>query len=37
VLERLRRLGIQCLDVPSASLGVDLVNRYLEIKRHELV
>ena len=37
VLERLRRLGIQCLDVPSSSLGVDLVNRYLEIKRHELV
>ncbi len=37
VLERLRRLGVQCLDAPSASLGIDLVNRYLEIKRHELI
>ncbi len=37
VLERLRRLGVHCLDVPAASLGTDLVNRYLEIKRHELI
>ncbi len=37
VLERLRRLGVHCLDAPAASLGADLVNRYLEIKRHELI
>jgi uncharacterized protein (DUF58 family) len=37
VLERLRRLGIHCLEAPGASLGVDLVNRYLDIKRHELI
>ena len=37
VFERLRRLGVHCLDVSSASLGADLVNRYLEIKRHELI
>ena len=37
VFERLRRLGVHCLDVPSASLGADLVNHYLEIKRHELI
>ncbi len=37
VLERLRRLGVHCLDAPSSSLGADLVNRYLEIKRHELI
>ena len=37
VLERLRRLGVHCLDAPGASLGADLVNRYLDIKRHELI
>ncbi len=37
VLERLRRLGVHCLDVPAASLGADLVNQYLAIKRHELI
>ena len=37
VFERLRRMGIQCLDAPSGRLGVDLVNRYLLIARRELV
>jgi uncharacterized protein (DUF58 family) len=37
VFERLRRLGVHCLDAPSASLGADLVNRYLDMKRHELI
>lgn len=37
VLERLGRLGVQCLDAPADGLGVDLLNRYLVIKRRELV
>ncbi len=37
VLERLRRLGVHCLHACSESVGVDLVNRYLSIKRKELL
>lgn len=37
VLERLRRLGIQCLDAPAETIGSDLINRYLTIKRKELI
>jgi uncharacterized protein (DUF58 family) len=37
VFERLERLGIQCLDVPSRSLPVLLINRYLAIKERGLI
>ena len=33
VLERLQRLGVHCIDVPSRSLPVNLINRYLLIKQ----
>jgi uncharacterized protein (DUF58 family) len=37
VLERLTRLGVQCLDVPARSLPVGLINRYLTIKQRGLL
>ena len=37
VFERLRRLGVHCLEAPVERIGVDLVNRYLLIKRKELI
>jgi uncharacterized protein (DUF58 family) len=37
VFERLRRLGVHCLDVPAERIGVDLLNRYLLIKQRELI
>jgi uncharacterized protein (DUF58 family) len=37
VFERLERLGIHCLDVPSQSLPVALINRYLMIKQRGLI
>jgi uncharacterized protein (DUF58 family) len=37
VLERLRRLGVHCLDVRAVRIGPALINRYLEIKRRELI
>jgi len=37
VLERLRRLGVHCLDLRADQVGPALINRYLEIKRRELV
>jgi uncharacterized protein (DUF58 family) len=37
VLMRLRRLGIHCIDAPAKKVSTELVNRYLEIKRRELV
>lgn len=37
VLERLRRLGAQCLDVAAPRLGAELINRYLAIKRREMI
>ena len=37
VFERLRRLGIHCLEAPSERIGAELVDRYLEIKNKELI
>jgi uncharacterized protein (DUF58 family) len=37
VFERLARLGIHCLDVPSQGLSVALINRYLMIKQRGLI
>ena len=37
VLRRLRRLGIQCIEAPAEHVSTELINRYLEIKRRELV
>lgn len=37
VFERLERLGVHCLDVPSGSLPVALINRYLLIKQRGLI
>jgi uncharacterized protein (DUF58 family) len=37
VFERLERLGIHCLDVPSQSLPVALINSYLMIKQRGLI
>ena len=37
VLERLRRLGVHCLDAPRERVGADLVNRYLMIRKRELI
>jgi uncharacterized protein (DUF58 family) len=35
VLERLQRLGVQCLDVPAGRLSAALVSRYLAIKQRD--
>lgn len=37
VMEKLARIGVHCLDVPSTSLPVALINRYLEIKQRGLL
>lgn len=37
VFERLRRMGVHCLEAPSERVGTELVNRYLAIKRKELI
>jgi len=37
VFERLERLGVHCLDVPSQGLSVGLINRYLRIKQRGLL
>ncbi len=37
VLRRLRRAGIHCIDAPAARVSADLVSRYLDVKRRELV
>ena len=37
VFERLERLGVHCLDVPSRGLSVALINRYLLIKQRRLI
>ncbi len=37
VFERLERLGVHCLDVPSRGLSVALVNRYLMVKERGLL
>jgi uncharacterized protein (DUF58 family) len=37
VIARLRRLGVQVIDAPAEGLGTALVNRYLDLKRRELL
>ena len=37
VFERLRRLGVHSLDVPAERMGMEMLNRYLLIKRRELI
>lgn len=37
VLARLRRRGVFCIDAAPGDLGVHLINRYLDIKRRELI
>ena len=37
VLERLRRLGVHCIETPHERLGTDLLNHYLDIKRRGLI
>ncbi len=37
VFERLRRLGVHCLEAPSEKIGTELVDRYLMIKSRELI
>lgn len=37
VLTRLRRLGVQVLDVPVSRLGPELLNAYLDLKRRNLL
>jgi uncharacterized protein (DUF58 family) len=37
VLERLRRLGVHCIDAPAEAISMELVNRYLLIKRQDLI
>jgi uncharacterized protein (DUF58 family) len=37
VFERLRRLGVHGLDAPAANLGAQSIERYLTIKRQELI
>jgi uncharacterized protein (DUF58 family) len=37
VFERLERMGIHCIDVPSRGLSVALINRYLMIKQRGLI
>lgn len=37
LFERLRRLGVHCLEATHDQVGPDLINRYLRIKRRELI
>lgn len=37
VFERLRRLGVLCLEAPTGALGTEMVNRYMDVKRQELI
>jgi len=37
VLERLRRLGVEIIDSPPDRLGPDLLNRYMALKRKDLL
>jgi len=37
VFEKLRRLGVQCLEAPTNKVGTDLINRYLAIKQREMI
>lgn len=37
VMRKLRRLGVLCLEAPGRTVGPELINRYLAIKRMELI
>jgi uncharacterized protein (DUF58 family) len=37
VIERLRRMGVQILEVPAARIGPQLLARYLDLKRRDLL
>ena len=37
VLERLKRSGVLCVDALPEEVSVELINRYLEVKRRRLV
>ncbi len=37
VFERLRRLGVHCIEAPCNRIGTDLLNRYMMIKQQELI
>jgi uncharacterized protein (DUF58 family) len=37
VIERLKRSGVHCIDSLPGQVSVDMLNRYLEIKRRELI
>ena len=37
VFQRLERIGVHCINVPSGRLAVDLINRYLLIKQRGLI
>ena len=37
VFERLERLGVHCLEMPSDRLSVGLINRYLVIKQRGII
>lgn len=37
VIERLKRAGVHCVDASPAQFSVQLLNRYLDIKRRELI
>ena len=37
VLTQLRRMGVQILEAPATQIGPALINRYLDVKRRELV
>ena len=37
VVQRLRRIGVHCIEAPDAVLGAALIDRYLTIKRRNLI
>ena len=37
VLQRLRRLGVMCIDAPPKAVSTALVNQYLDLKRREVL
>ena len=37
VLARLRRMGVHCVDAAPGQISSQLLNRYLDVKRRELI
>jgi hypothetical protein len=37
VLERLKQVGVHCIDATPQTFSAHLINRYLDIKRRELI